>query len=303
MTDSLDNWDDYRFFLAVVEHGSFAGAARALGVSQPTVGRRIDQLEARLGLTLFENLPEGQRLSADAAPIVDIAMELRDRAAEIRRTAIGRQSSVSGEVRIACTRGIAEAWLAKRLAAFRAEHPEITTILLVSYDMADLGRREADIAIRFGAPAELDLVGRRLGAASCGLFASKDYLARAGRPRDAKDLNRHRLIGSAGATAAFLQNQRLAELMQHAKASVATDDVNVQIALARAGFGIISIPLYQASLYPDLERLEIPESETLLDLWLLTHKDVRSSARMRLALDYLYTAFQEDARLFHPGAA
>ena len=294
-----ENWDDYRYLIVVAEAGSFAAAARALGVAQPTVRRRVEQLEAHLGVTLFERLPDGQKLSADAAALIRLAETMRETAIDLKRLSMGLQNGVAGTVRMAVTRGLAEDWLPTHLKVLHARYSNICVELLVSYEEADLRLLEADIAIRFGQPADENLVGRRLGSATCGIYGSHDYFTRHGTPTTAGELVGHRIVGTSGRIAGFAQNVRLAELVGADTETCTTDDVHVQIALARQGLGLVSVPRYMAPTDPTMVELVLPGIDVELDLWLLTHRDVRTARRVRVVIDHLYDAFKADAPRFN----
>ena len=295
-----DNWDDYRYFLITVEEGSFAAAARKLNVSQPTVSRRVTQLEERLGISLFERLPDGQRLSTEGHTILEAVGALHTKSLEARRIALGLQTNFGGTVKIAVTRGLAEEYLPPHLASLYVVNPEISVELIIGNSVSDIKTLEADIAIRFGTSGGDDLIGRKLGFATCGIYGSTAYLDKHGRASSLAELAGHQIIGSTGHIAGFVQNRELAKAVSHGRcrSPFSTDDVNVQIALAKRGLGLISVPRYMAPIGEGMEKLDLVDFTVELELWLLTHRDLRKSKRVRLVLDHLFACFKQDADMF-----
>ncbi len=295
-----DNWDDYRYFLITVEEGSFAAAARKLNVSQPTVSRRVTHLEERLGISLFERLPDGQRLSTEGHTILEAVGALHAKSLEARRIALGLQTNFGGTVKIAVTRGLAEEYLPPHLASLYAVNPEISVELVIGNSVADIRTLEADVAIRFGTLGGDDLIGRKLGVATCGIYGATAYFDKHGRPTSYAELANHQIIGSTGHIARFVQNRELAKAVGQGpnRSPFSTDDVNVQIALAKRGLGLISVPRYMAPVGEGMEELDLVDFKVEMDLWLLTHQDLRKSKRVRMVLDHLFACFRQDARLF-----
>ena len=295
-----DNWDDYRYFLITVEEGSFAAAARKLNVSQPTVSRRVTHLEERLGISLFERLPDGQRLSTEGHTIREAVGALHEKSLEARRIALGLQTNFGGTVKIAVTRGLAEKYLPPHLASLYVVNPEISVELIIGNSAVDVRELEADVAIRFGTLGGDDLIGRKLGVATCGIYGSTAYFDKHGRPASLAELANHQIIGSAGHIAGFVQNRELAKAVGQgsSRSPFSTDDVNVQIALAKRGLGLISVPRYMAPVGEGMEELDLVDFTVELDLWLLTHRDLRKSKRVRMVLDHLFACFKHDAHLF-----
>ena len=177
---STTNWDDVRLFLALAQHGSARAVAESLGMSHTTVSRRAAQLEASLGARLFDRDVGGYRLTGAGETLMQSALRAEDALLTAERQLQGRDAELSGEIRLTTSDVIANYLLMRDLVAFTNQYPEIDLNVLISYDAFDLGRREADVAIRFigrgRAPPE-DLVGRKLGAAASCYYASKAYLA------------------------------------------------------------------------------------------------------------------------------
>ena len=287
------NWDDYRFFLATAESGSFSAAARILNVSQPTVSRRIAQMEQSLGLRLFDQHPEGYVLTQEGEALVDIANGLCDRAMELQRRAVSLQSTHMGTINLTTTAGVAQYWLTQHISEFHALYPKIQINIFARGEMLDLLRNEADIALRFGEPGSQELVGRRIGSVPFCLLASHEYLENYGRPKELSELRSHRFVGALGAAANFSQNLQLVSILEDDAYSSSTDNANVQLGLAQAGLGIVCLPCYmvQAS---GLEKILPHDFKHEIDLWLLSHKDIRNTPRVRTLLDFLYKNMKKE---------
>ncbi|MGF1605765.1 MAG: LysR family transcriptional regulator [Rhodothalassiaceae bacterium] len=293
-----ENWDDYRFFLSVVEHGNYSAAARALRVSQPTVSRRIAHLEERLGLRLFEQRPEGPVLTGEGQALLSVANGLRQYAIQLRRVASGLQDTLTGTIVLTTTQGLAEHWLPPRLQVFQEQYPEIEIAILAGHKRVDLVRHQADIAIRFGDPISADLVGRRMGYARCSIYGAETYFEQHGRPESLETLKDHRLIGALEDMATLPQNAELAAIAGPVHGRLSTNNINVQLSLAQNGMGLVCAPGFMAYNYPALQAVLTDSFEHRIDLWLLTHRDLQAAPRIRVLLDFLYEEFQRDLALF-----
>ena len=179
------SWDELRTFVEVARDGSLSGAARRLGLTQPTVGRHIDALEAALGLTLFTRSPRGLTPSPAALALAPHVEAMAASAAALIRAASGEAAADRGTVRVTASEIIGSEVLPPIIADFRAAHPGIAIELALTNRTEDLARRDADIAVRMVRPTQRGLVARRIGTTRIGLYAHRDYLARFGVPRSA----------------------------------------------------------------------------------------------------------------------
>ncbi len=293
----MEDWDDYRYFLAVAKEGSLSAASRELKVSQPTVSRRISQLEQRLSIRLFDQLPTGMQLTAPAREIVTIAENLENSAIELRRRVAGRETDLAGPITITATQSFATCWLAQRIAAFSEQYPEIEITCLAENQVLNLARREADLAIRFGQPSASGLVGSRVGTVHCGIYGSKNYFDAYGLPQSLEDLQHHRLIDTADPIAQFQQSKDLKALMNDAVVSSRTNCPYTYIALARAGQGLISTTCYMTARAPELMRVLADEYDKKIELWMLIHPDMKGCARVRVFMDFIRDELRRDQQL------
>ena len=188
------SWDDLRFFLATSKAGSFSKAATHLGVTQPTISRRIESLEHRLGVRLFDRLPNGVTLTVEGESILDSARRIEETVLEISRNIHGSDERMEGKVRISVTDGLATYWMTPRLAALQEKHPGISVEFQCSIEPADALKMETDLSIQSPMPEARDLIAVKLGTLHFVPWASPGYLERHGEPRTPKQLLRHRLL-------------------------------------------------------------------------------------------------------------
>ena len=288
-------WELYRSFLAVLREGSLSAAARALGLTQPTIGRHVDALEAAVGFALFTRSQHGFLPTEAALSLQPYAETLATTTAALLRAAsahAGSADQLSGTVRITASDVVGAELLPPILTALRQAHPQLVIELALSNRLEDLLQREADIAIRMLRPTQEALLTRRVGSIELGLYGHEDYLARHGIPQDMAQLLTHSLIGFDRGNA-YTRSAALAlGGLQRAHFALRTDHDLAQLALLRAGYGIgfCQVPLARRTV--QLQRI-LPQQFTLqLDTWVVMHEDLRSSARCRVTFDALVTGLQ-----------
>jgi len=287
MIVSEPDWSLYRTFLAVLTEGSLSGAARSLGLAQPTVGRHIDALEQAIGQQLFLRSQHGLAATDAASELRPYAEALSATAASLLRAASGHGAEIRGTVRVTASEVVGVEILPPILTALRETHPDLAIELVLSNAVDDLLRREADIAIRMVAPAQEALVARHIGSIGLGLHAHRRYLARCGVPLRLQDLAGHSLIGFDRETAAIRALQKRAGGFQRGLFALRADSDLAQLAAIRAGFGIGICQIRLASREPDLMRV-LPEAFDLtLETWVAMHEDLRTSRRCRVVFDAL----------------
>ncbi len=288
--NSLWDWSLVRSFLAVLEHGSLLAAARQLQTSQPTVGRHVAQLEAQLGVVLFDRTGRGLIPTHSALRLAESARVMQSGAEQLARSAMGADRATAGTVRITASQPVACYVLPPLLAQMRLSLPEVQVELVASNAVSNLLRREADIAVRMVPPEQATLIARRVGKVVLGACAHQDYLRRRGMPRQASDLLAHDLIGGdrnddtlKGFAAQGLKVER-----QHF--ALRTDDLIAVWQAVRAGLGIGFVSERQirtdAAVIPVLPKLKIAP----LPVWLAVHKEIRTNQRIRAVYDFLSDA-------------
>jgi DNA-binding transcriptional LysR family regulator len=259
MTTHPIPWELYRSFLAVVRHGSLSAAARTLRLTQPTLGRHVDQLEQALDTPMFTRSPQGLIATDTALAMVPIAEAMESAAEAMARLASGRGQDIAGVVRITASEIVGAEVLPAILVDCAEQSPKIVFELHVSNHGEDLLRRDADIAVRMVRPTQTGLVARLLGQTTIGLYAHQRYLEANGIPRDWTDLARFRLIG-------FDRNPVPVKAIEAAGVSITremfslrTDSDLAQLAALRAGYGIGGCQVGIARRDPALLRL-LPEA-------------------------------------------
>ncbi len=285
--DAITSWTDIALFLAIARHGNLSAAAEQVGMSQPTLGRRLQALEQRLDATLF--VRGGRRLElTDAGNAILESAERMDREMNAIERAVDVQSrGLSGEVTITATEGIGTDWLAPELADFHREYPDIVLNIKVEFRALDLVHREADIALRLGRPTQPDLIARRLIDVAFGLYGSRGYLDANGPVDSPDDLERHEFIGLVlpdGTTSiAFSDDSPLPRRL--GRTVFKTNSPTAQMSAARAGYGLAVLSSRWASMHQDLVRV-LPEMDVhRSELWLVTHEELKHSARIRAVSD------------------
>jgi len=281
------DWSHYRAFLAVLRDGTLSGAARELGLAQPTLGRQIAELERQLGTALFIRSKRGLMPTDAAQDIAQHAETMAAAASAMIRAASGGTSDAAGVVRITASDIIGAEVLPPLLMEFRRTHPAITIELVLSNRVDDLFRGEADIAVRMVRPTQQALVARPIGEVRVGLYAHRLYLKNSPAPQSLAELAAgHALIGFDQGTP-FLREllTRLPITRNHF--ALRTDSDLAQLAAVRAGFGIGFVQHGIARRDNNLVAI-LPEQISLsMDMWLVLHEDLRANRRLRLMRDHL----------------
>ena len=249
------DWNLYRSFLAVLHEGSLSGAARRLGLTQPTVARHIDALEEGIGADLFLRTQRGLLPTDMALSLAPHAEMLASTAAALMRTASSGMGEVRGTVRVSTSEVVGIEHLPPILAALRRRHPGIIIELVLSNAVDDLLQREADIAVRMIEPTQEALVARRLPSIELGLHAHGDYLDRCGVPSSMASLTDHSLIGFDLETPPLRAIVQRFPALGRSAFALRTDSDLAQLAAIRAGFGIGMCQVAVARRDPDLVRV------------------------------------------------
>ncbi|KQO27586.1 LysR family transcriptional regulator [Acidovorax sp. Leaf78] len=291
-SDSPVGWELYRSYLGVLREGSLSGAARALGVTQPTVGRHIAALEQALGLTLFTRSQQGLLPTEAALALQPHAEAMGHSAAALVRAASGHGDGVRGTVRVTASEVIGVEVLPAILAQLQADHPALCIELALSNKVQDLLHREADIAIRMTEPRQEALIARRVGVVQVGLYAHTRYLQVHGMPMSSADLQQHRLVGYDEETPFLRAARKAAPAWRREAFALRSDSDLAQLALVRAGCGIGVCQIGLAAKTPDMVRVLASQFSVGLDTWVVMHEDLRSSPRCKFTFDALAQGLQ-----------
>lgn len=282
-----NRWDMFRYFLGVARAGSLARAAVLLGESQPTVSRRISELETQLGARLLERRSTGIALTDQGRRILAHIEKAERELMAVPQALSTSDECAAGPVNIAAPSGFGTVVLAPALGRFARQYPEIEVDLRLGTSKVSLPNYEADIALRIGDPMHASLVGRRLGAVRFSLYASTGYLAERGRPETPSDLVDHDLVTTSHELGAVPQAVALERLCPIAKRWLRTNSIVAQAQLTRDGMGIAPLPRYIGAPDPGLVEVLPEDFEASEAFWLLTRRDVRNVLRVRLALDFM----------------
>ncbi|HEX3140714.1 MAG TPA: LysR family transcriptional regulator [Rhizobacter sp.] len=293
MTANDFDWALVKSFLAVLDAGSVMGAARRLQAQQPTLSRHIAELETQLGVPLFERTGRGVVPTAAGLAVADAARRMNEGAEQLSRTLARSREATTGTVRIT-TSDVAATWLLPPvMAALRQAEPGIQIELVASNALANLLRREADIAVRMVRPTQSSLVVRKLGEVGICAAAHESYLRRAGTPRKPEDLAQHTLIGYDTDATIEQGFAKLGLPMQRAQFALRTDNQIVYSELVAAGAGVGFVAAYTLPCLPGvrplLPMLKIPP----LPCWLAVHREIRGNPVVRRVYDFLAEALPD----------
>ena len=286
MTPNI-GWELYRSFLGVLDHGSLSGAARALGVAQPTVGRHVAAMEKSLGLSLFTRSQTGFMPTEAAQSLRMYAETMRSTVAALERAAASQGGGVSGSVRVTASDVVGVEILPPIVARLRDQHPGLAVELALTDRVQDLVRREADIAVRMMRPRQGLLVARRVGQVMLGLHAHQNYLSRRGTPKSIADLADHALIGFDEITAFIREAGKKFSVWRREAFAMRTDSALAQLALIRSGAGIGVCQAAIAQRDDKIVRVLPKQFALPLETWVTMHKDLRNNPRCRVTFDAL----------------
>lgn len=281
------DWNQTRAFLVAAEEGSFSAAARALGLTQPTLSRQVAALEGELGVALFERVGRALTPTEAGLALLEHARAMGEAASRLSLAATGRSEAIEGQVTLTASDVMAVHRLPPALARLRQLAPGIEIEVAPSNAVRDLKRREADIAIRHVRPEQPDLYGRLIRETTAHLYASSDYLGRFGRPKRAEDLNGAEFIG-------FDTSGRLIDGLNERGLSLTRDNFRVVSdsglmgwELVKRGFGVGVMVREVGETTEGVEPL-LPSIVSIpVPIWLVTHRELRTNRRIRLVFDLL----------------
>jgi DNA-binding transcriptional LysR family regulator len=280
-------WTLIRSFIAVLDAGSLMGAARKLSAQQPTLSRHIAELEAQLGVPLFERTGRGVVPTAAALRIAAAAREMEGGAVALRQALDSERNQTEGTVRISASQVVATVLLPPLIAKLQLEEPGVQIEVVASDAITNLLRREADIAVRMVRPEQSSLIAKKLADVPIVTCAHQSYLARAGTPKRPEDLFKHRLIGTDRNDGIIRGFAAMGYTVTKGNFVVRSDDNLVTGQMIAAGCGIGFAAAYNLRYWPGvvpvLPTLKIPP----LPCWLAVHREIRGNAIVRRVYDYL----------------
>ncbi|MCJ2185822.1 LysR family transcriptional regulator [Novosphingobium beihaiensis] len=290
----IANWDDLRLFLAVAREGRMASAARALGLDQSTVARRMDALEGRLGTRLLDRSTTGVRLTAAGQELAQHAehMEELTHAAERRLEAANEE--LNGVVRLVAPEAFGSCLVAPAAAELEARHPGLRLDLVLQSHQADLTRREADMAVTLAAPDRGRFHARRLTDYRIGLYASSSYLEQHDPICRVEDLSRHPFVGYIDDLISMPELRYLDQVVSNARTPFRSSSLAAQKAAVSAGLGLGLLHSFTAQSDPALVPVLPGEVSVRRSYWLVVHSDLRSQARIKVVTSFLYDLMERN---------
>lgn len=290
------DWNQLRAFLATAEEGSFSAAARALNTTQPTVSRQISALEVSLNVTLVERNFTGQTLTVAGQELLDHARLMGEAAMLISMSADRQSQEISGEVALAATDLMSAAILPGILSPLREIAPGITIRVIESNHTLNLVQREADISIRHARPNEQELIARHVGDLRANLYASSNYLDTAGRPRTLREVADHSFIGIPDPDHLIAPLHNLGIPLCAESFVIQPHSSMVTWEMVKAGHGVSMLPEVLGGKEPGVEKVlgDVPSLE--FPVWLVTHRELQTSPRIRTVFDFLANQLGEVAR-------
>ena len=290
----IQDWDDLRVFLALAREGKLTAVAHKLGVSHPTVARRVKHLEESVGARLFDRLPDRFVLTSAGEVLLSDAKSMEEAAASIHRRSAGlTDDTAHGTVRISAGEAMT-AYLARNLPRLRQNLQCVEFEMSASHTLANLSRREADLLIREQVPDLADIVTRKLGEAAFAIYGGLDLKLPGSSPEKLREM----LWLGFDEEHAYMPGQSwLRALLDGKRPAIRANDWLVLQEACRAGSGLAVLPCYMGDTDPALRRIGAPLAEVTADQWLLVHKDLRALPRVRHVMDALIRFFQEDRPL------
>ncbi len=275
------DWDDLRFFLAIARHANLSTAAKELRVAQSTVSRRHASLEASLGVRLLNRTPDGYVTTPAGDEVLAKALRLEAEALSLERDVGGRDTRLSGPVRVTCSESVASHILAPAVAGLHTKHPDILVELIPDPRELSLSMREADVSVRLTPTTQHNLVMRRIGTLRFGLYASAAYLDSHGEIDFEAGCSGHHIIAQLDDLQDSEQTGWLATIASRARVSVQTTGHEAAVNAAAHGGGLACLACFRADQEPGLKRIALPTKVPETGIWMVTHKDNRRNARIK----------------------
>ncbi len=285
------DWEDLKFFKALADAGSLRRAGDAMGVHPSTVTRRVEHFERRLGVHLFNRHPTGLTLTDAGRELLESADRVEVEIQDVERRLAGRDDSLAGEIRVTLPDVVASGFLMHDLRRFNERYPAVRVDIIPSYEALDISRREADVAIRVTSNPPEQLVGRRIARSASAPYASLEYIA----GLDEIDLARCDWI--AWDDVVDITPWVESPEASHVRARTRLRSILLQLEAARAGMGVALLPCSLGDRDPQLRRLGEPWQNPDHDIWILTHPDLRTSARVRAFMEHMTEAFRRNQPL------
>jgi DNA-binding transcriptional LysR family regulator len=284
----MTNWDNFRFVLAVARMGSALRAARALGVDQTTVVRRISQMEDSFGGILFERRQSGLQITPLGERIATAAARVESEIMALENAWHAEQRVVSGTVRFTCSESFANAVMVPCLREFRRRYPDIVVSLISDDRHLDLARGEADVALRAGSrPEGAGIIARRMPDTAWNVYCSCAYAKEHGHPETADALNGHLVVGMEGAMDNLSPPRWLARMTPNSAVAARSNSLSNLVSALKAGLGVAMLPCFIGDAESELKRCLRPIGELNSETWLILREDLRHTPHVRAFTDFV----------------
>lgn len=293
------DWDDLRVFLAIARHGSLSAAGRSLRVTQSTMGRRLEALEARMGATLLQRTPAGFVLTALGEAVLANVEHIEEQALQVERTIAGRDVRLEGTVRVTAVETLVVELLMPIFAEFRLVYPGIALDLIADTRSLSLPKREADIALRLARIEQHDLRVRKIGDMAVGIYASAGYLERHGTPDFQEGAAGHHRILPGEELRSTPDMAWFGALTAKATLAVSGNSRYALRAACLAGLGLACLARYLGD-GSGLVRLAAPRPPPVRELWLAVHADTAHAPRIRALTEFLSVTLKTKSAILAP---
>ncbi len=280
------NWDDLRFFLTLARENRLSAAGRVLGVKHTTVARRINALEAQLGARLFDHSADGYNMNQAGENLYEHALVMEEQALAVNREIIGMDAQLAGPLKLTAPANLMSLMVVPAIHRLQQAYPGIEVELIGTTGLLDLAARQADIALRFTPSPPDYLIGRKILSMQHGVYASEEYLR---QPQD-----RHRVVLWDGDT------DTPPWVEQHfpdAMLALRVDEISVMVTALTHHHGLARIPCLVGDSEPALRRIDVPLQPSTWGLWVLSHLDLRATARVRVCREFLIDMLLEQSDL------
>jgi len=281
------DWNHLRAFLAVVDTGSLSAAGRAISLSQPTLSRNIAELEASLGIVLFERMARGLRLTEAGTFLLEPARQMHKNAELLSHKALSQSKQVEGTVRISASEMLSGHILPPIISKLRRVHPGIQIDLVATDNVVNLLERHADIAVRHIQPKQADTISKKLGVVEVGLFAHSEYLKQVGGEIACGHQQGYDWIGLDQSDFYIKEFKLAGQIVNRDFFNIRCDNVMVGWQLALAGAGITPAYFSVAEKFPYMQPVYPESSVKKVPIWLVAHRELSTNPRMRIVYDAL----------------
>jgi DNA-binding transcriptional LysR family regulator len=285
MNEASMEWSDVKVFLTIARTGTLMAAARQIGLSQPTMGRRLKALEASLSLTLFQRTSDGFVLTAEGESVLGHAERMEEEALAFQRELEGREPGLEGSLRVSSSDWFGVCVLSPMLAGFIRQHPRVSVELLTDARLLNLARREADLVFRIQPFDEPYILQRKLMHVDYAVFGAAGQ--EAPKPGNGTGVA---LVTLDTAYSDFPDVVWLRRMLPNAHVAFASNNRQVQARLCAAGTGLAVLPVVLGDQTPGLQRIDLGEAPPGRDVWLGYHRDLRRLARLRALIDFTIEA-------------